>query len=102
MGPDGLPVHVFKYGGDVITNAVNDTAIQSMEEGVVPSQIKLGWITPIWKGEDSSNPINYRPISLTSHLSKVIERVIRMEMTVFLDRHNLIEDTHYGSRHGRG
>ena len=41
MGPDGLSVHIFKYGGDVIINAVNDIATQSMEEGVVPSHGKV-------------------------------------------------------------
>ena len=72
--PDGLPVHIFKYGGDIFIEAVNDIATVSMEQGEVPDSLKMGWITPIWKGEDSCNPINYRPISLTSHLSKVIER----------------------------
>ena len=26
MGPDGLPVHTFKYGGDIIIHAINDIA----------------------------------------------------------------------------
>ena len=96
MGPDRLPVI------DIIVFAINYIAKDSMETGCVPEVLKVGWITPIWKGEDSSNPINYRPISLTSHLSKVIERVVRQEMTAFLDSNHLIEDSQHGSRSGRG
>ena len=59
VGPDGLSVHIFKYGVDIVIEVVNDIATVSVEKGEVPDSLKMGWITPIWKGEDSSNPINY-------------------------------------------
>ena len=56
---------------------------------------------PIWKGDDASDPVDYRPISLTPHLSKIIERTVRIQMTTFLDENNLLEDSQHGSRGGR-
>ena len=74
----------------------------SLESGEIPSFLKEGWITPIWKGTDREDPKDYRPISLTSHTIKIMERVIRESMTEFLVTHNLIEDSQHGSRNGRG
>ena len=102
MGPDGLPVHVFKYGGDFIINAVMDITQSSISTGDIPQSMRLGWITPLWKGEDAMDPINYRPISLTNHLIKIVERLVRSQMTDFLTENNLIEETQHGSRSKRG
>ena len=102
MGPDRLLVHVFKHGGDYVVKAVSDIVRFSITEGSIPRILKVGWITPIWKGEDREDPINYRPISLTSHLGKIIVRVIRIKITEHLVDNNLLEDSQHGSRSGRG
>ena len=46
--------------------------------------------------------INYRQISLTSHMIKIVERIIREKVTTFLEDNNLIEETQHGSRSGPG
>ena len=84
VGPDGLPVQVFKYGGNLIVEAVMDIMLESVKTQSIPSILKMGWITPIWKGEDLSDPKNYRPISLTPHLSKILERLVRSQITDYL------------------
>ena len=50
---------------------------KSLYEGVVPSDWKLANVTPIFKKGSKSNPSNYRPVSLTSVPSKIIESLIR-------------------------
>jgi len=73
---------------------------QSVNEGDVP----LGWrsanVTPIFKIGNRNLPENYRPVSLTSQLSKVMESIIRDIIISHLDRHKLI-DTQHGFRKGR-
>ena len=50
----------------------------SLKTGEVPSDWKLARITPIYKGEGSKNdPNNYRPISVTCHLVKPLERHVK-------------------------
>ena len=48
-----------------------------MDEGEINDMFKLAYVTPIHKGGSKMNPANYRPVSLTSHIMKVFERVIK-------------------------
>lgn len=53
------------------------------------------------KQGDYSDPSNYRPIAVTSLLSKVMERIINIELLGYLEDHQPISDYQYGFRHGR-
>ena len=48
----------------------------SLNTGAVPTEWKLHSITPIFKSGDISDVKNYRPISLLSNISKVLERLV--------------------------
>ena len=58
----------------------------SMEDSLVPSEIIKAIISPHWKGGEKSNPANYRPVALTSHLSKIMERVVKKAVVNYLLR----------------
>lgn len=45
---------------------------QSLPEGYLPSDWKIGKIVPVHKNGDRASPSNYHPISLTSILSKLL------------------------------
>ena len=77
FGPDGVPPIILKRGGNFIEDALCDIALSSMEEEHIPEILKWGWITPIWKGSDPEEPVSYRPISLTSHIGKLVEKLVR-------------------------
>jgi len=47
-----------------------------MSVGKVPADWKIAFITPLFKKGASSDPSNYRPISVSSVFSKLMERVI--------------------------
>ena len=49
---------------------------QSFAKGKIPSSLKDQFITPIFKKGSKSDPANYRPVSLTSHVIKIFERII--------------------------
>ena len=102
VGPDGIPIECLKKGGDTIIDAIEDITRTSIDEGTIPKILKLAWITPIWKGTDKELPSDYRPISLTSHVGKIVERLVRIAITNFLTANNLIEEEQHGSRSGRG
>ena len=92
---------VLKRGGVFVEEAIVDLIQSSMEEECVPELLKWGWITPIWKGSDPEEPVSYRPISLTSHIGKLMEKVIREQLVDFLSHNGLIEDDQHGSRKQR-
>ena len=74
----------------------------SLDEGILPDILKKAWITPIWKGGPKEDPKEYRPISLTSHVGKLAERVVRKQVQSYLETNKLIENDQHGSREGRG
>lgn len=71
---------------------------------LVSADIPLDWrranVTPIFKSGDKHNPTNYRPISITSHCSKIAEHVIVSNINRHLQQHNLISDSQHGFRSG--
>ena len=73
----------------------------SLSSGVVPPSFKRAAITPVFKSGDRSVPSNYRPISLTSVISKVLQRIIRKQVSSFIDKKGFLNNTQHGFRSGR-
>ena len=64
--------------------------------GIVPSQLKIAKVVPIFKTGKSESMDNYRPISLLSGFSKIVEKIVSNRLTSFLDTNNLITSCQYG------
>ena len=73
----------------------------SLASGDVPSFYKFSNVSPLHKKESKALPSNYRPISLTSHIIKVFERIIRKKLVLHLEMNNLICNKQHGFRSGR-
>ena len=72
-----------------------------MSLGQVPSYYKTGYVTPLFKKGSRCDAANYRPVTLTSHVVKVYERVVRQHMVQYLDANNLLSDKQHGFRSNR-
>ncbi|VDO13809.1 unnamed protein product [Rodentolepis nana] len=69
------------------------------ETSLVPNQWKVAIVIPvIKKGKDPSNFENYRPISLTSVLAKLMERMVNRRLTWFLETNNILRSEQAGFR----
>ena len=73
-GDDGISMHLLKQQSCClpITNLIN----VSLEQGIVPDAMKLAKVISIYKEKSRESFSNYRPISLLSNLSKVLEKVV--------------------------
>ena len=73
---------------------------ESLETGEIPSDFKVGNIIPIFKSgkKDVTAPENYRGISLTPLVSKVLERIVFDEVSAFLSNRKLLSKFHFGFR----
>jgi len=78
-GLDQLPAWFLILGAALFAAPVDQLFNQSISEGVVPSQWKRAIITSIRKCANPSTSSEYRPISITSVLSRTIERQIVRE-----------------------
>ena len=70
----------------------------SFAEGIFPEQFKLAKVVPIYKGGDSRIADNYRPISLINNFSKIIEQIMCLRLTAFLESNALISHFQFGFR----
>jgi len=62
---------------------------KSLATGKVPCEWKLANVTPIHKKGDKAQPGNYRPISLTSVVGKLMETIIRNKVVTYLEENKL-------------
>lgn len=65
-------------------------------QGVVPEDLKLARVVPLYKNNDKTEVGNYLPVSSLSMISKVLERVIYDK--VDLSEHKLLYDYQSGFR----
>ena len=73
-GPDGISGTMLKATAYAIFPSVTALFNKSIRSGIVPTKWKEANVTPIPKGSNTSSVSNYRPISLLSVLSKLLER----------------------------
>ena len=95
-GPDKIYPRMLKEVADTICYPVAIIYNRSLEERVVPEDWRKANITPVFKSGTKSSVGNYRPISLTSILCKVMESIIRDYIVAHLTYHNLIKPSQHG------
>ena len=61
-------------------------------------QFKIAKVIPIFKSGDKSQMDNYRPISLLSSFSKIMEKIIAVRLIKFLDNNNILSKWQFGFR----
>lgn len=100
-GPDEIPAILLKRCAEPLKNAITMLWKLSMEQGYIPQILKAGLITPIYKSGPCSMEQNYRPISLTSHITKVFERIVVKKLNQYLESNDLFNEGQHGFRSGR-
>ena len=58
-------------------------------------------IIPIFKKDNKAKAENYRPVSLTAHIIKIMERVLRVKIINYIETNNILSNEQYGFRQGR-
>lgn len=95
-GPDGIPSMLIKTLKLVLVEPLTKIFNVSFETGCLPKQWLDAKIVPIFKKGDPAVVSNYRPISLTAVVSKVLEGIVRNRMMDFLVENNLVSPKQHG------
>ena len=74
---------------------------KTLSSGIVPRDWKNANVTAIFKKGSRKKAENYRPVSLTSHICKCFERIVKDEMVSHLERKCLIKESQHGFRINR-
>ena len=97
-GHDNISNVLLKKNLNVIVNPLTYICNLSISTGVVPSAMKLARVIPIFKKGDNMVLGNYRPISLLTCLSKVLEKLVFTRTCKFLETHELLYNLQFEFR----
>ena len=100
QGPDNLHPKLLLETFDEIKVPLTEIFRKSLQEGQVPTDWKLANIIPLHKKGSKSSPENYRPISLTSVVSKIIEKLVRDKIMGHMEGNGLFTKHQHGFRKG--
>ena len=75
-GPDELPAILFKNCDGTISKPIQIFWQESFKRGAVPHFYGKLNVCPIYKKGDRAKAVIYRPVSMTSNVNKIYERVL--------------------------
>ena len=72
--PDGdIPARILVSCKEQLATPLKLMWTESLQSATIPPSLKTQYITPIFKKGNKTDPANYRPVSITSHLIKTFE-----------------------------
>ena len=80
-----IPVKVLLDSVDTYLPIFTDIINSSIRNCTYPEELKLAEVTPLFKKADPFDKVNYRPVSLLSHVSKVYERIIFNQISTYFE-----------------
>ena len=95
-GVDGIPPKLLMETVEQINIPLAVVFNLSLKEGVVPFKRKEANIIPLFKKGSRNKSENYRPVSLTSVICKLLARLIDYHLVDFLFRHTLLNPSQHG------
>ena len=100
MGWDGVSPKVIKAVARELSGSLSHLFNCCMREGHYPSCFKVARVVPVFKAEDQTQFSNYRPVSVLPVLSQLFERILKVRLVEFLEKHKVIISGQYGFRTG--
>ena len=98
------------HGEDFISNKLLKLAIPtllapltqlinlSISTGFVPDQVKLAKVIPLFKEGSHKEFNNYRPIAVISSIGKLLEKIVHIKLSNFLESDNVLHPNQFGFR----
>ena len=94
----GLTARIIKATKNILIPPLTKLINDSIEKSIFPDLLKQAVVIPIFKKGDSKDLNNYRPISLLPILSKVYEKVLSKQMSLYFESNELFFKHQYGFR----
>ena len=101
-GYDDITADIIKRTYPAFLKALTHIINLSFLQGVFPQEIKTAKVIPIYKGGDCTLMNNYRPVSVLSVFSKILEQIMNKRLQDFIKLHNILYKYQFGFREGHG
>ena len=97
-GDDGISCRLLKMSKHIIVDSFTCLINNSITTGHVPKGLTKARVIPIYKTGDMSTPGNYRPISVLSVVSKILEKAVHFQLCGFLNKNEILYPNQSGFR----
>ena len=98
MGPDELHPRILKELAEELGPVFAHLFQQSLDTGEIPEEWSLANICPLFKKGERALASNYRPVSLTCILCKLLEHIVYSNIMDHLEKHSLLSDRQHAFR----
>jgi len=100
-GPDNIHPMVLREAATEVVEPLTMIFRKSLSQGELPEDWRKANISPIHKKGPKDEAGNYRPVSLTSVVCKLLETVVKEQMVAFLDERCVVSQKQHGFVKGR-
>ena len=97
-GFDGISPQLIKDNKYLLCEPLAYLFNLSLASGIVPDNLKIAKVIPIYKKGKESTTSNYRPISLLSIFNKLLKKLVYKRLYAFLLRNNVLYEYQFGFR----
>ena len=97
-GWDAVAAKVVKASYSSFIEPLTHILNLSIRNGVVPIEMKLAKVTPLFKTDDLMIFSNYRPVSVLPAFSKILERLMYNRLLSFINKFSLLHPYQFGFR----
>ena len=87
---------VLKHCSNTLCKSFTVLFNKSLADGVFPRTWKLANVSPVYKKGNKSGKVNYRPISLLSNMSKVLDNIVFKRLYEYLTENRLLTENNSG------
>ena len=95
-GYDEIQISIYETFFDVLGPILTSICNNSLSLGIFPRELTIGKVICLHKNDDIKLVSNYRPITILPSLSKIIEKVVSLQMRNHLEIHSLINSSQFG------
>ena len=96
VGPGSIPTIILKQFKKLLSKPLANLIDLSFSTGLFPKILKEAKIIPVFIKGDQQNCNNYRPMSLLSNISKIIEKLVHGQLYGFLELNNYMYTNQFG------
>ncbi len=81
-GLDGISPRFLRDGATVLKAPITHVINQSIQSGIVPDDLKTAKVIPLFKKNNTTEACNYRPVSVLSSVSKILEKAVYCQLEI--------------------
>jgi hypothetical protein len=98
IGPNSIPTNILIDFNSEFSHILSNLFNISFLNGIFPDILKLSCVIPIYKNGSKLSCTNYRPISILSNISKLLEKLMYSRLYSFLNSFNCLNEYQFGFR----